>query len=74
MKKVMMMMAMLAVSFAVGLLLLKLTREAGWTNTLIAAGFGALTGAFTELFSPSEYDTVTVPVMILTALLILESI
>ena len=35
---------------------------------------GDFIGAAAELFSPSEYDTVTVPVMILAALLILGRI
>ena len=37
----------------------------------IGAGVGALAGTATELFSPSEYDTVTVPVAIIAVLLIL---
>ena len=38
---------------------------------LISAGLGALFGTMTELFSPSEYDTVTVPVVIAAVLLII---
>ena len=33
--------------------------------------FGAAVGAATELFSPSEWDTVTVPLAVLTMLLLL---
>ena len=36
------------------------------------AGVGALAGTATELFSSSEYDTVTVPAVILAVLLALE--
>ena len=66
--------AMLLVSFAAGLLVLKLTRYCGLPNALLSAGIGALVGTATELFSPSEYDTITVPVAILAVLLILEII
>ena len=65
---------MLLVSFAAGLLVLKLAQGCGWPQALLSAGIGALIGAATELFSPSEYDTVTVPAMILAVLLILEQI
>lgn len=65
---------MLFVSFAVGLLVLLFSKDAGVTKALLLAGIGALVGASTELFSPSEYDTVTVPIMILAALLVLEVI
>ena len=66
--------AMLLVSFAAGLLVLKLTQHCTWPQALLSAGIGALNGAATELFSPSEYDTVTVPAMILAVLLIFERI
>ena len=66
--------AMLLVSFAAGLLVLKLAQRCGWPQVLILAGCGALIGAATELFSPSEYDTITVPAMILAVLLILGRI
>ena len=66
--------AMLLSSFAVGFLVLTLTQKIGWPRALLSAGIGALIGAATELFSPSEYDTVTVPVMILSVLLMLKSI
>ena len=63
--------AMLVVSFAVGMLVLLLTLEITLPHALLLAGVGALVGTITEPFSPSEYDTITVPVMILTILLLL---
>lgn len=66
--------AMFAVSFAVGLLLIKASQETGWTYAVLSAWIGALVGTVTELFSKSEYDTVTVPVMISAALLLLDRI
>lgn len=66
--------AMLIVSFAVGVLVLMLTHGADWSYVLLSAGIGALIGAATELFTPSEYDTITVPVMILASLLVIEMI
>ena len=41
---------------------------------LVSAAVGALLGTAAELFTPSEYDTVTVPTVIAAALLILEAI
>ena len=66
--------AMVITSFAVGVFVLMLTQGAYLPRVLLSAGVGALIGAATELFSPSEYDTVTVPVMILAVLLILQGI
>lgn len=66
--------AMLIVSFAVGVLVLMLTQGTDLTRVLLSAGVGALIGAATELFTPSEYDTITVPVMILAVLLAAEVI
>ena len=66
--------AMLLSSFAVGVLVLTLTQKTGWPRALLSAGIGALVGTVTELFSPSEYDTITVPVVILAVLLALEMI
>ena len=66
--------AMLITSFAVGVLVLMLTQGANWSLVLLLAGVGALIGAATELFTPSEYETVTVPVMILAVLLMLQGI
>ena len=58
--------AMFIVSFLTGFLLLK---YAGWKDALTLAFAGAPAGAVTELFSPSEYDTFTVPVVILGVVL-----
>ena len=60
--------AMLIVSFTVGMLMLPVTLGVRW---LLATGVAALAGTVTELLSPSEYDTVTVPVVILAVLLLL---
>ena len=66
--------AMLFASFAVGLLVLLFSKDVGVPKALLLSGIGAFAGAATELFSPSEYDTVTVPVIILTVLLVLGMI
>ncbi len=50
------------------------TQTCGWPQALLMAGTGALLGTLTELFSPSEYDTVTVPIVILAVLLALGRI
>ena len=47
--------------------------NAGLGYVFLSAFFGALSGAFKELFSPSEYDTITVPAVIAAALLIINS-
>ena len=66
--------AMLVTAFLAGLPVLKLGQGLGWPMALLWAGAGALVGTVTELFSPSEYDTVTVPVIILAVLLVLGQI
>lgn len=63
--------AMLLVSFVVGLFVLLFPEGVGVPKALLLSGFGALVGAATELFSPSEYDTVTVPMAVLATLLVL---
>ncbi len=63
--------AMLAVSFVSGLLVLSAAGRLPLPQALWAAGLGALLGAVTELVSPSEYDTVTVPAAIAAVLLLL---
>ncbi len=63
--------AMLAVSFVSGLLVLSAAGRLPLPQALCAAGLGALFGAVTELVSPSEYDTVTVPAVIAAVLLLL---
>ncbi|MBQ3371850.1 MAG: hypothetical protein IJG40_01790 [Oscillospiraceae bacterium] len=63
--------AMLLVSFISGMSILLLAQRMTFSQALPAAGIGAVLGAATELFSPSEYDTVTVPVVILAVLLVI---
>lgn len=66
--------AMLIVSFTAGLLVLLFVQKMSFSRALLSAGIGALLGTATELVSPSEYDTVTVPVVIAAVLLILVSL
>lgn len=66
--------AMLLVSFIAGVLVLMLSKNTCTPNVLLLASIGALVGTVTELFSPSEYDTVTVPLAILAVLLALEMV
>ncbi len=62
--------AMLLVSFLAGCGMLCIW--GGYPYGIIPAVLlGAVTGAATELFSPSEWDTVTVPVAVLAVLLLL---
>ena len=63
--------AMLLTAFVAGLLVLKQSQSSGMPYAVLMAGIGALTGTATELFSPSEFDTLTVPAMITTVLLFL---
>ncbi len=64
-------MAMLTVSFAAGLCMLLLMQGDPFPKALLSVFTGALLGTVTELFSPSEYDTITVPVVITTALILM---
>ena len=64
--------AMLAVSFLSGVMILLAEQRTALPRTLLMAFLGAVLGTATELFSPSEYDTVTVPVVIVIVLLILS--
>ena len=64
--------SMLLVAFATGLLVLLPAGEASLQGTLLPVCIGAIAGTTAELFSPSEYDTVTVPAVILAVLLALE--
>ena len=63
--------AMLTVSFLSGLIILLFAQKLALPQALLLAALGALLGTVTELFSPSEYDTVTVPVVIVSVLLLL---
>ena len=62
---------MLVVSFLSGMIILLLEKKTGFPQALLMAALGALLGTATELFSPSEYDTVTVPAVIIVVLLII---
>ena len=63
--------AMLAVSFISGMIVLAAVRNMPLPRAVLSASAGALLGTATELFSPSEYDTVTVPAVIAAVLLLL---
>ena len=63
--------AMLLVSFMVGLGILFAFYKTGISKVLLTAGLGAFFGALTELFSPSEWDTATVPTVITAVLLLM---
>ena len=62
---------MLLVSFLSGVTILLLAQRMAFPRVVFAAAIAALLGTVTELISPSEYDTITVPVVILTVLLLL---
>ena len=62
--------AMFFVAFLCGLSVLLLTQKLSVLKALLSAFAGALSGTAAELFSPGEYDTVTVPIAILAVLLI----
>ena len=63
--------AMLAVSMLSGAGVLALTQNMAFARALLLSAAAALPGTVTELVSPSEYDTVTVPVVIAGVLLLL---
>ena len=63
--------AMLLVSFISGMIVLCFVQKMDFPLAVLSAVLGALLGAATELFSPSEFDTVTVPVVIAAVLLII---
>lgn len=63
--------AMLAVSFASGLIILGSVWGLSAPQALLFAFLGALAGTATELVSNSEWDTVTVPTVIAAVLLLL---
>ncbi len=63
--------AMLAVSMLAGAGVLTLTQNMAFLRALLLSAAAALPGTVTELVSPSEYDTVTVPVVIAGVLLLL---
>lgn len=63
--------AMLTVSFLSGMVILLAAQKMALPQALLTASLGALFGTAAELFSPSEYDTVTVPTVIAAVLLLL---
>ncbi len=63
--------AMFAVAFLTGFLILLFARHTAFLAALPAALIGAFVGTGVELVTPSEYDTVTVPVAVLAVLLLL---
>lgn len=63
--------SMLGAAFLCGLLFLRFYGGYPFGRSLLCALCGAICGALAELFTPSEYDTVSVPLVILAALLIL---
>ena len=65
--------AMLGVSLVCGFCVLLWGQELPWPHALWAAGAAAILGTAVELFSPSEYDTVTVPAVVTAALLFTAS-
>ena len=64
--------AMLIVSLMAGTGMLTLAQGMSVLHALPISFIGALLGTATELVSPSEYDTVTVPTVIAAALLLLN--
>ncbi len=63
--------AMLAVSWLAGTGMLTLAQGLPFPHALLLSAAAALLGTATELFSPSEYDTITVPMVIAATLLLL---
>ena len=63
--------AMLLISFLSGLAVLLLAQKMEPLHAMYAAGAAAFLGTAAELFSPSEYDTITVPITIAAVLLLL---
>ncbi len=66
--------AMMAISFLCGFGVLLWGQKLALPHALWAAGIAAILGTAAELFSSSEYDTVTVPVIISAALLLVASV
>lgn len=63
--------AMFLASFLTGLAVLLLAEKMPFPRAVLTAGIAAVFAAATELVSPSEYDTITVPLAVMTVLLIL---
>ena len=65
--------AMLGASLVCSFFVLLLGQGLPWPHALWAAGVTAVLGTAAELFSPGEYDTVTVPAAVTAALLLTAS-
>lgn len=61
---------MFAVSFVCGLCVMYFAQNTSFGAAVLFSVIGALGGMLTELFSPSEWDTVTVPTVITALLLV----
>lgn len=61
---------MFAAAFLVGTIVLRFFGGLSIERAAVAAFPAAAAGAATELFSPSEWDTVTVPVVVLIVLML----
>ena len=66
--------AMLAVCLISGFCVLYFGQKMTLLSALVSAIIGAFSGAATELFTPSEYDTITVPTVIAAVLLTIVAI
>ena len=64
--------AMLIISFICGLAVFLLYCHFPMVKAFLPIIAGAVIGTAAELFSPSEYDTVTVPVAVLAVLLLIS--
>jgi hypothetical protein len=65
---------MLAVSFVSGMVILLYIQKMSFFHAVIAAGAAGVLGTFTELVSGSEYDTVTVPIVMSAVLLMIAGL
>ena len=66
--------AMLAVSFLCGFSVLLWGQKLPWPHALLAASMAAVLGTLTELVTPSEFDTITVPAVVGGVLLLIASV
>ena len=66
--------AMFAVSLLVGTFVLLYVQKLSLPHALLSAALTAFLGTATELFSGSEYDTVTVPAVMAAVLLLLARV
>ena len=65
---------MFAVSLLVGTFVLLYVQKLSLPHALLSAALTAFLGTATELFSGSEYDTVTVPAVMAAVLLLLARV